>query len=377
MILGYFLASLSVPSLLQSSATGILIIIVALWKYRKDFVEVYKAIKSGWLLLIAAFLVGAVTSGHPSKSIIAFYDWLRASAILFSLIAIVTNFKSGKIISSAKYFYLFSAVVIFLIFIYVGFQGDTFTLRYNQVLNQNIGNLHEFANLSAITLLVMACLYVSGASKEKILIPAMFAMLVVIYFTTSKGNYISIALCGVYLALGIKYKRIWYVALSCFMLGYVYLFFLCAGSCNAPAAIQSTLLSRKEIYADTLALVYEHPWFGQGINTFKYSSGLNDPSGTPYIMPHNIYLEQLYSWGIVGTLLFFSGLIVILYRTSKKPVRDLRSNKFMTTLGYTLLIYSFSRGLLDLKFFSFHFMALVMFSVALVVIGKYAIRKPA
>ena len=220
----------------------------------------------------------------------------------------------------------------------------------------------------------MACLYVSGACREIILIPAIFAMLVVIYFTTSKGNYISIGLCGIYLAFGMKYKRVWYAVLCLFLLGYCYLFFLCAGDCNVPASIQNTFLVRKEIYANTLALIYEHPWFGHGINTFKYSSGLNDPTGAPFIMPHNIYLEQLYSWGIVGTLLFFSGLIIILKKACKKPVRNLDSNKYLTMLGYTLLVYSFSRGLLDLKFFSFHFMALIMFSVALVVLGKGTLR---
>ena len=373
----YFLASLSVPSLLQSSATGILLLIVALWKYRQGFVEACKAIKSGWLLFVAAFLVGAIISEHPGKSIIAFYDALRAIVILFSLIAIVSNLPSRKIISSAVYFYLFSATVIFTILIYVGLRGETFTLRYNTVLTQNIGNLHEFANLAAITLLVMACLYVSGACREKILIPAMFAMLAVIYFTASKGNYISIVLCGIYLAFEMQNKRVWYAALCFFLLGYGYLFFLCAGGCNVPESIQSTLLVRKEIYTDTLTLIYEHPWFGHGINTFKYSSGLNNPAGAPYIMPHNIYLEQLYSWGIVGTLLFFSGLMIILIKTCKKPVRNLGSNQFITTLGYTLLIYSFSRGLLDLKFFSFHFMALIMFSVSLVVIGKCSLRNPA
>ncbi len=348
--------------------------IVALWQFRQDFVEACKAIKYGWLLFVAAFLVGTIISGHPAKSIIAFYDALRAIVILFSLIAIVTNLPSRQIISSAKYFYLFSATVIFAICIVVGFQGETFTLRYNTVLTQHIGNLHEFANLAAITLLVMVCLYVSGACREKILIPAIFAMLVVIYFTTSKGNYISIALCGIYLAFGMKYKRVWYAALCFFLLGYGYLFFLCAGGCNVPESIQGTLLVRKEIYTDTLALIHEHPWFGHGINTFKYSSGLNDPTGAPYIMPHNIYLEQLYSWGIVGTLLFFSGLIVILIKACKQPVSSLGSSQFLTALGYTLLIYSSSRGLLDLKFFSFHFMALIMFSLALVVIGKGTLR---
>ncbi len=362
----YLLASLSVPSLMGSSLIALLTLIVTIYLYHEKFIGAYIASIIGWILFVAPYLIGTLISSLPDKSLIGLYDAVRAIALFYSIVVISRNSTGDQIIKSAVYCQVILAATIFIIFIVLSFQSDGMLLRHNSLLLSNIGNLHEFANLASICLLVLLCLYVSKACREKKLIVAIICMFVVIAATFSKSNYISIILCIGYLFLGSKLRRVWYLVIFICVMAYIYFIFLCVGDCGLPARIKGTLLSRQGIYGDTLSLVSMHPWFGYGINTFKYSSGIMHPSGVPFIMPHNIYLEQLYSWGVFGVVSFYLGLTIILSKANHQHYNPGYSDKFLETLGHTLLIYCFSRGFLDFKFFSFHYLALIIFSLGLV-----------
>jgi O-antigen ligase len=371
----YFFASLSVPSLMGASTIGFLILIITLCFYREHFFSIYLITGPGWIMLLVPFISGAIITFLPGKSFVGLYDAGRAIVLFFSIVIIVTNSTQNQIIRSAVYSQFLLSAVVFSIFLFVSIQSGVFLLRYNPLLLKNIGNIHEFANLSVICLLVLLCLHASGAYRGKILFVLVLSMLVVIASTLSKSNFISIIICSIYLVIGVKYKRVWYLIIFLFVIVFIYYIFICAGDCNVPKEMKGTLLSRKEIYSDTLALVLKHPWFGYGINTFKYTSGIIHPSGDPFIMPHNIYLEQLYSWGIFGTVSFYLGLAVILRKENREISHINHSKDFLTTLGYTILVYSLSRGFLDFKFFSFHYLSLIIVSVALIISGGRYLRK--
>ena len=102
----------------------------------------------------------------------------------------------------------------------------------------------------------------------------------------------------------------------------------------------------------------QHPWFGHGINTFKYLSGI-EVWGVTLIMPHNIYAELLFSSGLIGSLLLCLGFI-LLYRKAV-PVYE----GFLGLTGQALLLYALLRGLLDMKLFSFEYLGLLFMGLGL------------
>ncbi len=364
-MLWYLPLALTVPSLLQASGISLLIIAAALIGYRKPLTAVWKRTKHAWLLVAAAFIVGLASSDMAAKSLTGFYNAMRAFAVFFSVSAIIAYLPGSVVLNSAKYLNLSAAIGIFMVWITIGVTGDSFSLRYNAVLSQYIGNLHEFANLAAVCFLMLASLYIANLkTKHWLILPAALLMIVVLA-TTSKGNWASVLLCLCYLICINKFHYIWYVTLTLFLAAYLYIFFFCTDSCSFPLSLESTIQIRQSINADTLALFSQQPLTGHGMNTFKYSSGLINPAGEPYIMPHNIYIEQLYAWGLLGTGLFFTGLAWLIASVKNPaPVKNTTS-LFLHLAGSTLLIYCLSRGLVDLKFFSFHFIGLLAFSLAL------------
>ena len=356
----YLLSALTVPSLLQASATGFLLLAAALVFRRQQFVVGWRQTRPAWILMALAFLLGLVGSGHIEKSLLGLYEATRGVLLFFTLTALLLEFPAETLRVSARYFFSLLAVLLLLVTLFVALQGSTFDLRSNPVLLQHIGNLHELANLAALCLLALACLYWSGEEKQhSLLLPIVFASLVLLA-TTSRGNWIAVAMGLSFMLLQKNYRRFWILLVTVFLLAYLYIMFWNPVTVETSAGLTSTIGIRRTLYSDTLSLFLHSPWLGHGINTFKYTSGLLDPAGDAYIMPHNIYLGMLYGWGIAGSLIFFSGLFVLLHRCSTGP-RD----GFLFTFGSVLLVWWFSRGLLDMNFFSFHYIGLTACAAAL------------
>ena len=367
----YLLLALAIPSILQASTVALLLVFLVLVFYRTGFITAWKHTTIAWVLIALACLIGLISSEMPGKSVTGLYNAIRAFAVFFAVFAVTTRVSSRLLLKTATLVNIAAAFGIFVVFISVSIAGDAFLFRQNAYLIQHIGNLHEFANLAAVNLLLLGCLFYIQPEKKYWLIIPVILLITVLLFSTSKGNWISLLICLCYLATAYMKRALWYSLLALFLLAYFYIFLFCDQDCYLPIALESTIRDRQDIYANTLALIAEQPWTGHGINTFKYASGMTDPTGEADIMPHNIYLEQLYGWGITGTVLFFCGLGML--TRSIKIIRPAGSetSDFFYLSGNTLLIYSLTRGLLDMKFFSFHYLALLTFAAALVFSAHY------
>ena len=370
-VVWYLPLALTVPSTLQASGSGLLVILIALVCCRKQFVLAWKHTRPSWLLIAAAMLLGLLFSDLPDKSITGFYNAARAFMLFFAVFAIFSSLHATSLLQSATVINVTAATVISILFLVLTIAGNSLQFRNNMLLIQNIGNLHEFANLTAVCLLMLACLYAANTRKKTWLLLPLSLMLTVLIFTTSKGNWISVLLCMCYLLCRKNYRLAWYTVMILCLLIYTYIFFLYPADGYMPPTLENTIHIRQQIYTDTLRLVSDHPWSGHGINTFKYTSGLTDPTGVPYVMPHNIVLEQLYGWGAAGTLLFFLGLGLLVLTNGKTTSGDTTASAFLYLSGNTLLIYCLSRGLLDLKFFSFHYLGLLLFASALIIASRH------
>ena len=357
----YLLSALTIPSLLQASTVGFLMLAAALVFRRRQFVQAWQQTRLVWLLIGLALLTGTVNSGQLDKSVLGLYEAVRGFLLFFALFALLVELPPAALRTSAGYFFSALALLLLLVFLFLVAQGDTFDLRNNPVLLQHIGNLHEFANLTALCLLALACLYLTDADRKHILLLPVALVSIVLLATTSRGNWIAVGLGLLYLLMQKRHLRLWWLLVTVFLLGYVFIMFLDTGTFTASPALAGTIGIRRDLYNETLAQFLQEPWFGHGINTFKYSSGLLNPSGEAYIMPHNIYLGMLYAWGLAGSLLFAPGLVALF---SCRPAG--RPDSFLFPFGSVLLIWLSSRGLLDMKFYSYHFIGLIACAAAFV-----------
>ena len=90
---------------------------------------------------------------------------------------------------------------------------------------------------------------------------------------------------------------------------------------------QSFLTGRGDIWIQTRKIFLEKPFFGHGDNFFL-NSGLNNVSFAREVLTsHNLLLDLLVRFGIIGALLFFIPLFLSFRRIYKKPVfSDLRAS---------------------------------------------------
>lgn len=101
---------------------------------------------------------------------------------------------------------------------------------------------------------------------------------------------------------------------------------------------------RYELWIHTLKIWIESPWLGLGNNVFKKIPN-QYLQGSQLQMPHNIYLEVLFSGGALSLTAFTLSIILIFL--------NIRKNRHkIHIVSASALIFFFSLGLFDIKFFS-------------------------
>ena len=104
---------------------------------------------------------------------------------------------------------------------------------------------------------------------------------------------------------------------------------------------------RIELWTQAIRMIGEHPWFGLGENQFRFA--LIGPD-LYFNQPHNILLQLLVQWGVIGTALLFIwiGNVVVALR-----VEELRKRpQFLAATG--ALSCLLLQALIDGPFFMFY-----------------------
>jgi len=108
---------------------------------------------------------------------------------------------------------------------------------------------------------------------------------------------------------------------------------------------------RVEIWKNTL-LALEHHWiFGLGAESYMF---LRDVNGELLFstQPHNVLLQFLVEWGVLGLIMSFSFLGALFYKGLKNNLRNLNSEQVPLKIVSVLIILSFSiSGLVDGTFY--------------------------
>lgn len=215
-----------------------------------------------------------------------------------------------------------------------------------------LGNLHNLVNVMAGALI--AALVLAGAvrcRRDRLLALAAAApVALLLVWLSSEGALIALlmtlaAACILFAVRGLQ----WLAWLGIAGLAVVlHLFYLTPELAQQLTRLElGSLVARSDIYTALLVSWQDAPWLGWGFSTYKYLPAAQ-VAGFEYLYPHHLYLEALFSAGLLGCL-----LLLLMFRALGRYIdwSVVRADP-LALFAFLLLCYTAAKGLTDLKLFS-------------------------
>lgn len=229
----------------------------------------------------------------------------------------------------------------------------------------HIGNVHNLVNVAAMAVLALVVL----AAFESVLwqragLVAMLAfMLWFLVVLESEGTFLALLITAcawgcVRFTDGLRMLSGLGVVVG--VLAYASLMVWLGAGGTASGESPGSFEIRAMINARLLALVADQPWFGYGINSFKHVTEAA-VDGVMYIHPHQIYLEALFSFGVVGCLM----LAAVLWGFFRLSSRHMILSEPLPMLGFLAAVYMAGKGLSDMKLMSVQPLGIFMLGAGL------------
>lgn len=347
----FLLLSLGPSQFFTGEISG-LVFLLSLFVARVVYPTIWRDTRFAWGVIGLVGVVSACLSVVPRHSIQGFYDFLRSSWVFFG-IASVLCVSSSQLIKKALLISLIGVIIFISIFYgYVTYSwGQSFSLRDNPVLESQISGIHEFANIAAVSLLVSFVMFIH---LKRTMITNVFSMLVftvlvyILLMSDSRGAYLALVFCMLYMLSWYKKPliTIYWLAAASLIFGFTWVCFFTADTIVLGKQLPDSFIERIELAKGTWQAFLGSPLYGYGFNSFKYvSSSLGVPYH--YTMPHNIFLEVLFSAGIIGSIILILAMIKIgLHRQS---IQNLSKDRLMLyRIGVIIIVYTIFRGFTEL-----------------------------
>ena len=321
------------------------------------------------LLFVVLIAMGYYFSAFPPKSIKGGWELFRSLFVFFAG-GVLLSRSSEKQTMSAFFRASWVAVIILvgLYFWSISQWEWRWSLRNNGVLSELISGIHEYANVAAMCLLVAACAVMYDRQYRT---PAVWALLVILVgilvVSDSRGAYAALLFCGL-LALGWWKKPFFYMFWAAslgLIVAMVWVSFFHQGDIFLGYTIPPSFMERIILYQGTWSAFLDKPWLGYGLNSFKFAPDLIG-GGLDQVMPHNIYLEILFSVGLVGTTVLVVACALLLKGSVNQGADAPRLLLYRS--GVLLFAYLQFRGLTELHLNYKVYVALFL-SIALIHAG--------
>jgi O-antigen ligase len=217
-----------------------------------------------------------------------------------------------------------------------------------------IGNLHNLNNFLFISLLlagVVAWQYRSTGTRL-VSVCALLPLLLMCVLVQSGGSVLALGSTLLLLA-GLRYRNRFGYSLMAFAFLPVLLlqfFYVFPEQFSSVTGLQaSTLHIRSQIYSQLLEAWSQHPFIGWGATTYKYAEA-TAVNGRQFLYPHNLYLEALFSFGILGSLLLAGWISCALRQINLRATVQNPATAFaLATMAYLSI-----KGMSDMKLTSYH-----------------------
>ncbi len=220
--------------------------------------------------------------------------------------------------------------------------------------DKHVGNLHNLNNFIFVSDL-LALTLILRYQERLIRFGALLCLLplaVLSVLVQSEGSALAL-FCTCMLLASLHFQgrvRTCLLAGSALPIIALQLFYVFPELLTAVTGLKShTLNIRSQIYAQLLEAWQQHPFTGWGIATYKYVEE-TAISGREFLYPHNLYLEAVFSLGLIGTLIIT--LVV---------ARMLRSIDYCAAIQNPVQLFALAtlsylsiKGMSDMKLMSAH-----------------------
>ena len=334
------------PSAFGMSAMWLFALVLALvLGGGRHFYAHYRVVLWG-VLGLTGFSV--LTARIPGRAAGGGYELLRSLTLILPALVLVAQDARPQVMNWLKVYVLVFSLVFGGIYLASLAPPGPNALIYVWA-DEYFGNPHNLINVSATVLLSALVVFAFERSGR---VRMVFAALLVFaawmqWVLQSEGSYLAFAICAcAWVAL--RYRG-WLSLLGVLgVLGGVAMYALLMAYSDLATAMSGVSLGgfeiRAVIDARVLALVAESPWVGYGMNNFK---GLAEATiqGVSFLHPHQIYLEALFSFGVLGCVLFAA----VMYGVFRFSSRVAVLTDPLAMLGFLLVVYMAGKGLTDMK----------------------------
>lgn len=315
-----------------------------------------------WVLL-ALIIINALAARVPGRALSGGYELLRSMSLMIPALLLVTQVERRLAFGWMKAFAVVASLASgALYFWYFGQRSVMYAIyRWGDL---HFGNVHNLINVSALSVLCLAViLLLERGLKQRVFFGVL--LLFGLWFQwvlESEGTLLAFALCllawgsmrfeGVARALAV-------IGLMLGVGGYV-VQMLWPDAVKAALGIRlGGFEIRAVINTRVLELVAQQPWLGYGMNNFK---GLPEAviDGYAFLYPHQIYLEALFSFGILGLGLFVAMFVCVFRLSSRQAVLT----DPLAMLGFLGAVYMAGKGLTDMKLIDLQPIGILMIAAA-------------
>jgi O-antigen ligase len=216
----------------------------------------------------------------------------------------------------------------------------------------HVGNLHNLDNLVFISdLLALTLLLKVKALRGKLLAgTSLLLFIFVSALVQSEGSTLAVAVCLIVLIAlySTGQWKVLFIGLALLSVIILHVFYFNPDLFTQLTGNASqTMIIRSEIYSQLINTWLQHPWNGWGLNTYKYVEETH-VNGQEFLYPHHIYLESLFSLGLLGC-----GLILIWIVTMLRKIDSTRiQSSTISLFAFLALLYISVKGMSDMKLLS-------------------------
>lgn len=359
----YCLLLIALPSAYGTSAAWLIALLGALrggvWR---DFYARYRFALWGLLALV---LVNALAARFPAKVAAGAGELIRSVSFMLPALYVMQHCSQGAVVLALKV--LAGLIVAGCAAIHVSHAGspDVMNAVYDWSVG-HIGNVHNLVNVAAMALLTLVVLAAFEPDRWQraalvVMLAYMVGFLVVL---ESEGTFLALLITacawGALRFTGVL-RGLAALGIVAGVLAYAALMVWLGSGAAASGASPESFQIRAMINTRLLELVAAQPWFGYGINSFKHVTEAA-VDGVMYIHPHQIYLEALFSFGVLGCV----ALAAVFWGLFRLSSRHLILSAPLPLLGFLAAVYMAGKGLSDMKLISVQPLAIFMLGAGLI-----------
>lgn len=313
--------------------------------------------------MAALVLVNAFAARFPAKVAPGVGEMIRSVSFILPAMYVMQHCSRWAAVLVLKT--LVGLIVAVCVAIYAFHTGsaDVMNALYDWS-RSHVGNVHNLVNVAAMAVLALVVLAAfEPVQWQRASIFAMLAfMLWFLVVLESEGTFLALLITAcawgaVRFTGGLRMLS--GLGVLAGVLAYASLMVWLETGVASGVSLRSFEI-RAMINARLLELVADQPWFGYGINSFKHVTEAA-VDGVMYIHPHQIYLEALFSFGVVGCLM----LAAVLWGFFRLSSRYMILSEPLPMLGFLAAVYMAGKGLSDMKLMSVQPLGIFMLAAGL------------